>query len=346
MNDIKKILLIRTDRIGDVVLSLPMLPMLKKKFPSASISVMVRSYTRELVQHHSCVDEVLVCDDHKNISVVRSLLAGKNFDVAIHPYPRFQLALATLLARIPIRVGTGYRWYSFFFNRKMYEHRKDARRHEAEYNIQLLHALNIEPENELQFEFPISHEAHNTVSEFLLRNGITSTDNFAVLHPGSGGSARDWSAQNFSDLGDVIRGHYGFKIILTGGSNERALLQHVADAMKFQPVCIAGEFNLEELGALYTRASVFISNSTGPLHIAAIVGTPVVAFYPPIVQCSAHRWGPYTERKKIFTADNKKCFLCKGGSCKSNVCMEQITIPQVLNGITELLMKGTQRFDS
>ncbi len=68
-----------------------------------------------------------------------------------------------------------------------------------------------------------------------------------------------------------------------------------------------------------------------------MMGTPVVAFYPPIVQCSPTRWGPYTNNKKIFVADNKQCTLCNGGACQSNVCMEQITVEQVLDGVKELV---------
>ncbi len=339
IDSVKKILLIRTDRIGDVVLSLPMLPILKKKFPQATISVMVRKYTRELVEQHSCVDEVILWEQNGEQSVMQyvDLLKKKNFDVAILPYPRFNLALIAFLSGIPIRVGTGYRWYSFLFNKKNYEHRKDAKRHEVEYNLNLLKTIGIESNAIPQFEFSISDESRKKIESILIADGISPSTQFAVLHAGSGGSARDWSIENFARLGDELQSHHHLRVVLTGGKNEEQLVASLASTMNTAPVNYAGKISLQELGALFQKASVFVSNSTGPLHIAAMIGIPVVAFYPPIVQCSPVRWGPYTEKKKVFSADNITCELCKGGACQSNVCMDQITVEQVVAAIKELL---------
>ena len=99
----KNILLVRTDRIGDVVLSLPMLPLLKRRFPDAKISVLVREYTRELVEHHSCVDEVLTYEHEDSLSSLWSTLPNirdRRFDAAIIPYPRFRPTLILFLAGV------------------------------------------------------------------------------------------------------------------------------------------------------------------------------------------------------------------------------------------------------
>lgn len=331
---VKRLLLIRTDRIGDVVLSLPMLPLLKKKFPNAVISIMVQPYTKELVEHHSCVDEVILWEETKGIHHYVSILKKRQFDLAIIPYPRFNLALIIFLAGIAVRVGTGYRWYSLLFNRRIYEHRKDARRHEVDYNLNLLSTIGITSNEKPQFEFTISDDVRKRVESVLRTDGI---DRFAVLHAGSGGSARDWSIQRFAQLGDELQRNHHLRVVLTGSSNETKFVRSLELQMTTSPVNYTGKFSLQELGALFQKASVFVSNSTGPLHIASIVGTPVVAMYPPILQCSAKRWGPYTERKKVFTADNGKCELCRGGACRSDVCMDQISVEQVVFGIQELL---------
>ncbi len=335
---VKNILLIRTDRIGDVVLSLPMLPVLRQHFPSAKITMMVRRYTKELVERHPCVDEVMVWEANGERSLMQnvSLLKKKQFDVAILPYPRFNLALIMFLAGIPIRVGTGYRWYSFLMNRKIFEHRKDAKRHEVEYNLNLLSAIGIDLTGKPQFEFAIPVDVQNAVEQVMRSDGILDS-RFAVLHAGSGGSARDWSVENFAKLGDELQSAVNIKVVLTGEKNEKKLVETLASKMKSTPINYTGQFSLQELGALVRRASVFVSNSTGPLHIASMVGTPVVAFYPPIIQCSPVRWGPYTEKKRVFTADNTTCELCNGGACRSNVCMDQITVEKVVSAVRELL---------
>jgi len=336
-HSIKKILLIRTDRIGDVVLSLPMLPLLKNEFPNASITVMVRSYTKELVETHSDVSEVMLWDENNSLLDYVKVLKEKHFDLAILPYPRFNLALITFLSGIRIRVGTGYRWYSFLLNKKIYEHRKDAKRHEVEYNINLLKAIGIEANGVPQFEFTVSDAATTKIANILATDGIIPSTKIVVLHAGSGGSARDWKIEKFAELGDVLQMNERLRVVLTGGENEIQLISSLESKMKTKPLNYTGKFSLQELGALFNRASVFVSNSTGPLHIASMVGTPVVAFFPPIIQCSPMRWGPYTEKKKIFSGDNRKCELCKGGVCQSNMCMDQITVEQVVSGIKELM---------
>ena len=338
--NVKNILLVRTDRIGDVILSLPMLPLLKRRFPDAKISVLVRQYTRELVEHHSCVDEVLVYENEDSLASLWAILTEirrRKFDIAVIPYPRFRPTLISFLSGIGIRIGSGYRWYSFLFNRRIFEHRKDGRRHEVEYNLALLHSLGISTQGEPEFEFPITPAARKMADGLLAESGIGVSDNFAVLHPGSGGSAREWRAENFSALGNALSQKLGMKIVVTGGNGEKTLVQSVVDGMNSAAIGVSGRLSLMELGALIRRARIFVSNSTGPMHIAATVGTPVVAFFPPMLQCSPVRWGPYTKKQKVFVADNKRCPLCHGSPCRSNVCMDQITVENAFHAVKELI---------
>jgi heptosyltransferase-3 len=339
-NHVKNILLVRIDRIGDVILSLPMLPLLKRRYPNAAISVLVRPYTRELVEHHSCVDGVLTYEREDSLRSLWSVLREirkRRFDIAIIPYPRFRPALLLFLAGVPVRVGSGYRWYSVLFNRRVFEHRKDAKRHEAEYNLNLLRPLGIDERQEPEFEFSVSPSARSAVNLLLTEKSIAPDERFVILHPGSGGSARDWSVENFSRLGSRLQERLGVKVVVTGGKGEESLVQKVIAGMAGTPAAIAGMLSLTELGELIRRAKVFVSNSTGPMHIAAAVGTPVVAFFPPIIQCSPVRWGPYTRKKKVFVADNNSCRLCKGSPCRSNVCMDQIHADEVCTAIKEFL---------
>ncbi len=314
-----------------------MLPILKQQFPTAKISVLVKPYTREIVENHSCVDEVLLYDEQESFFSFLKKIKQEKFDIAIFPYPRVKIAVAIFFAKIPIRIGTGYRWYSFFFNKKWYEHRKDAKKHEVEYNLNLLQTLEIKNTTTPQFEFFISPNAQKKVEEILQQNNIHSTEKFIILHPGSGGSARDWSEENFAQLGDIIVEKLKIKIIITGGKGEEELVKRVSQKMKQPSLQLVNIFSIMELGALLQKAKIFIANSTGPLHLAAILGTPVIGFYPPIQQCSPVRWGPVTEKKKIFLADAQQCSVCQGKPCQSNKCMEQITVEQVLQSIKELL---------
>jgi heptosyltransferase III len=102
--------------------------------------------------------------------------------------------------------------------------------------------------------------------------------------------------------------------------------------------------SLKVLAAFIGRARLFVSNSTGPLHIAAAVGTPVIAFYPPIRECSARRWGPLAEKQVVFTADNATCSRCHGGPCQGNDCMDQIKVEDVLASARTLLATKDQSY--
>ena len=306
--------------------------------------MLIQHYTVELVEDHRDVDKVFCYDENDRLIPffkLVSILRHQKFDVVFHTHPRFRLALITWLADIPIRVGTGYRWYSFLFNNRVFEHRKHAVHHELEYNLHLLGAIGCSSDG---IDVTPSIEVHPAVTRKvvnLLKNiGVHETDKFVILHPGSGRSARDWSLQNFGMLGKRLSQLPDMKVIVTGGKAEQALVDRVQSIIGAQALSLVNVFTLREFSALAKRSSLFIANSTGPIHIAAAVGTPVIGFYPQIPVLSSARWGPYTEQKIIFTpkdkpTDCKKCLRDKNGTCE---CMDSISVDEVYQAAVKVLM--------
>ena len=338
----KRILLIRTDRLGDVVLTLPLLPVLRRHFPEAQISMLVNTYTSPVLKGNQYLDEVLLYDNSSNLipfsKILRSLRAHE-FDTAIVVHPTFRLALLIFLAQVPARVGTGYRWYSFLFNRRVYEHRKDARRHEVGYNLNLLTALGCRWQSPLEFPIAISSENVARVRELCKDMSVKNENHLVIIHPGSGGSARDWTASNFGKLASRCIEEMAARVILTGGKGEEHLVQEALNHIPQGALNLGNRLDVMDLAALIESADLFVSNSTGPLHIAAAVGTPVVAIYPPIRQCSPERWGPYTTKKKVFVPDRNLCARCQGGECEGSDCMDQITVEEVFMAAKKLIME-------
>lgn len=335
--------MVRTDRIGDVLLTLPMVEVLRRELPKSHIAMMIRRYTRELVEDNPAVDQVLFYDAEERpvpfFRLVRALREEK-FDVVFHTHPIWRLALITRLARIPVRVGTGYRWYSMLFSRRVYEHRKDALRHELEYNLNLLTAISCPGElRDVRPRIEVPRERLERVRKFLGTLGVAGEDRLVILHPGSGRSARDWSPQNFGRLGRMLRETSGARIIVTGGRDEEALVNEVSGAVGGAVVPVVDRLSLREYAGLAKLASLFIANSTGPLHIAAAVGTPVIGLYPQVTPLSAARWGPFTDNKVIFTPKNKPsdCRKCLRRSAKACECMETITVDEVYHAAADLL---------
>jgi lipopolysaccharide heptosyltransferase II len=344
VNSIKRILVVRTDRLGDVVLSLPMLPALRHCFPDAHIAMLLRTYTGELVRGNPYVDRIIWYDDDRGLIPLREMrrvLREELFDAVIVVYPTLRLAWLMFLAGIPVRVGTGYRYYSVLFTRRVFEHRKDAKRHEVEYNLGLLSRIQCLPDSRPEFYIDIPQDTDRRVREILSGAGIESGERMAIVHPGSGGSARDWSAQNFGLLAARLADTEHLRVIVTGGTDEAGLVSRVVEASGGKAQGMAGMFTLKELTALARSADLFIGNSTGPLHIAAAVNTPVVGLYPQHTAMSQRRWGPWCSHKRVLVPEKPPdCHDCVDADATFCACMESITVDRVFDAARSLLREG------
>lgn len=316
-----------------------MLPVLRTCFPHAHIAMLLRRYTGAIIEGHPAVDSLIWYDDGPALvpfAAMRRTLRKERFDVAIVVYPTFRLAWLIFASGIPVRIGTGYRSYSLLFNRRVYEHRKDARRHEVEYNLGLLRELGCSATGPPRFAISLPAGIRATVSEILRANGVAETGNIVVLHPGSGGSAREWGAQNFGVLAALLAEDASLRSVVTGTAAESAKVEEVVRASGGRAVSLAGKLDVKQLAGLIGMSRLFVSNSTGPLHVAAALGTPVVGLYPWQTAMSARRWGPYTERKAILSPSAPgDCSDCEGTTrC---ACMESIPVEQVLFAARSLL---------
>lgn len=339
----ERILLVRTDRLGDVVLILPMLPLLRKRFPNARIALLVRTYTADLLDGNPFVDEVILYDDGNRqvpfADMLKTIRAGR-YDTTIVIHPTFRLAWLMFRAGIPLRVGTGYRWYSFLLNKRVYEHRKDARRHELEYNLNLLKELNCPVDGVPVFHLGIFPEVEAAIDQLLESLAIEKTGEIIILHPGSGGSAREWPAQYFGSLAARLIDERGAHVIVTGRKGEERKVAEVLIGSKGRAVPLVGKLSLKQLVALIRRSHLFVSNSTGPMHIAAATGVPVVSFFPQMPAMSARRWGPCIDMKAVFTPDKPQdCKECVVGKDLPCACMMSIPVDVVYDAARVLLEK-------
>lgn len=339
---IKRILLVRTDRLGDVILTLPMLPALRKCFPDAHIAMLLRRYTGEIIEGNPHVNELIWYDYDSQLvpfNAMCAMLRERKFDAAIVVYPRLRLAWLMFRSGIPLRIGTGYRYYSFLFNKKVFEHRKDAKQHEVEYNLNLLKELNCVVPDDFSPEFlvDIPLAAEEKVRQVLSSLSPKVDSRFAILHPGSGGSAREWSPENFGKLASRFLSESELQTIVTGSKGEEKKVAEVVKASQGKAIPLVGMLSIKELGALIRSAKLFVSNSTGPLHLAVAMGTPVVGLFPQHTAMSAKRWGPYAEKKTVLIPDRPlDCNVCveNKSTCE---CMATISVGQVFQSASLLL---------
>jgi len=340
MNKFKNILIVRTDRLGDVVLTLPLAEIIKEKYPEAKVTYLLNEYTIGLAFNHPYIDETLVFTDRNgngNFKRQLRLIKNKFFDCVIIVHPTFRLAILTFLAGIKCRVGTGFRWYSFLFNRKLFEHRKTAKKHELEYNVSLLKTIGIEKKIStatINFSLQVDSKSKQKVIGYLEKKGFNDNLPSIIIHPGSGSSAADLPIPKFKELLTHLVRELKVNFILTGSKSEMEICKQLE--ITGNTINTAGKFNLKELIALISLTDLIIANSTGPLHIAAALGKHVIAFYPKAKECSQERWGPYTDKAFVFLPDTD-CVNCSCKECRMKNCMSTIKILPVVEAAKEII---------
>lgn len=293
-----RILIIRTDKLGDMVLTLPMAKAIKDKYPAVHLTMLAAHYTQPLLKGQPLIDDIIFIDDCAD-NLKDKLSEGK-FDAAFFPRPRFDEAFAAFRAGIPARIGSGYRWYSLLFNHRVYEHRKTAERHEAEYNVRLIDSF-FGTKSSVSLVPPvIAQEKINEISDLLESKSLDLSHESVIIHPGSGGSSRDLNAENFGRIAQIFSEKLKWNVFITGSGAEEEKCRFIA-SMANAAVNLCNEIDLEAMIALISFSRVMVSNSTGILHIAAALGKEVIGFYPNSPHLSSRRWGPYTEKRMIFS---------------------------------------------
>lgn len=293
--------IVRTDRLGDMVLTLPMFPALRARFPKARLTLFTLSYVSDLVEGLSCIDEI-VYTDTENFEL-RDALASRSIDTLFFPRSTFSEAWSALRAGVHTRVGTANRWYGILYNKRIREHRSRSEYHEAEYNVRMIsHALGP-PQPDVHLVRPLAKPAPSAT---------------ILIHPGSSGSSPRWPAEYFGEAAQQLRTATGLDVIVTGVESEAALC---ANVVKMCPDATnaCGAYTLGEMLSVIAGARLLLANPTGTLHAAASLGTPVVGFYPNAVSINAHRWRPYTlnARVLISKADDDMTTISVGDAVRA-----------------------------
>lgn len=269
-----------------MVLTLPMFSALRERFPDAHLTLITRSLVEPLVHVLDVIDDVVFVDT-ASTSLYR-ILRDRKIDTAFFPRPQLKEVWAAMRAGVHNRIGSAFRWYSVLFTTRIRTHRSDARHHEAEYNVQMISSAFGGATPEVRLVSPRHTDAtHASASPWI------------VIHPGSGGSSRDWPATRFGQLAHALHAELGAHVIITGIASEKALCNEVhAQCPAAENLC--GQLELEDLIDLLASTDVICANSTGVIHIAASLGIGVVGFYPSTPSMSARRWGPYTKKSVIL----------------------------------------------
>jgi ADP-heptose:LPS heptosyltransferase len=301
----KRILIVRNDRIGDVVLTLPMATAIRQRFPQTEVHFLLRGYTAPLAADHPDVAKVVVAPDSLKDRAeydrcLREIRSGK-YDVAIVVHSKGDVARLVWDAKIPFRMGSGLRLHSWRYNVPVFQRRRQPKRHELDYNLDMIREyVPVPAREEVDFRLRPDEKALRRVRRFFAERKISAHEpgrmgHYSIVHPGSGRSAVDLPLETFGKLMDAF--DFPGEVIVTGTSEESALYRGLASAAKRRLVDATGAFSLPELIALISGCDLFLSNSTGPLHIARAFNRRLLGFYCTVPACHPMRWGPYAQEK-------------------------------------------------
>jgi heptosyltransferase-3 len=346
-----KVLVTRTDRLGDLVLSLPALRLIKERRPDWSLHVLVAPGSVPLVENEAVVDRVWTWVPG-DTCVRRDLLRAfrrEKFEAAL--MLQFNHELATLLkkAHIPRRHGPLSKFSSWYLlNRGQLQNRSRCRRHEMQYNLELAARLTGGGpwSGETEPRLNLAEGQYELGREFR-REQAAGAEVVAFVHPGSGGSALDWEPERFAGVAGSLAALPGFRVFITGSGGDSALIDPMLPLLDSRVEVLLDRYELREFLGVLTAGDLFIGPSTGPLHMAAALGLAVVGLYPPVRTMAPGRWGPRggLARAVVPPVDCPEGRFCRREKCEFFNCLDRVFERDVLD-IALALLKQKQEQDA
>jgi ADP-heptose:LPS heptosyltransferase len=325
------IVLVRPDGIGDEILCLPVATALRRLLPEARITFLSSEYAAPLLDHHPDLDEVWTVTGRESLRELTALFR-RAVDAVVFLKPFRRLMWAAFVARVPIRVAIGYRWYSVLANRRIYEHRKDFSKHEAAYNVGMLAGLGLEP-GIVSPPTLVLTEAERAQGQARL---CILPPCRVVLHPG-GFAARRWRVEQYHVLAHELH-RKGVGVVLTGSQAEADMFNQYRNSNEPFPATVLnlmGQLSVRELMGVIAASHAVVSGATGPAHIAAACGVPNVSLFDPRRMNLPTRWQPLG-KGVVLRPEVPTCERCTYEACPYWDCLDRLTVDTVVRQVLQV----------
>ena len=342
-----KILLIRLRRIGDIILTTPAVRALKLALPHAELVYLVEEPYRRLVEGNPDLAEIIVVPKGQtglDFAALARRLRKARFDAVLDFHGGPRASLLTLLSGAKIRIGYGIKYRGFIYDVRIPRRAAGSRIHSVENHVNLVRALGVPVTEVSGLILPEARpEEKAAVRRFLDQNGLATGDagRPVVLHIGAGTKFREWGAENMAELVRRLETRPGVRTILIGGQEDRTIEASILERAP-GTLSLVGRLNLAETRELIARATLFAGPDSGPMHIAAATGTPIVAWFGPNVTAHVGPWKPRTEARTI--EKDLDCRPCKQRECiHGDVrCIGTITPEEVFEAC-DVIIGGNRR---
>ncbi len=349
-----RLLVVATNWIGDAVMSIPVLRELRRLAPRARISLLVRPWVAEIYSSAEYLDEVLVYQPGGAIDSTLSTAARlktSRFDAALLLPNSLRSALLVRLAGIRARIGYATDGRGFLLTHKVKLRPEVLRQHEIYYYLGILSGAGLsdrdyEPEGDFRPDISISpaEELLNLAQAKLRSIGLTGGRKLAGLNPGAYyGPAKRWPTARYAALADRLIDELAMEVVIFGSRDERRLGEEIVNSMRHHAHNLAGATSLGELIGLIAQCDLFITNDSGPMHLAAALGVPQVAIFG---SSDERLTGPWSESARV-AKHSIECSPCFLRQCPIDLrCFASISVDEVFAAVREIFQRrarGEQR---
>ena len=293
----RRALFIRTDRLGETLLNLPAVAALREALPRASLTLLVHPDLQSLFTAIPGIDHVLADEPASAPWWIRAArlsrtLKPHRFDLAVVSNPKKELHAAVWLAGIPTRIGYHRKWGRWLLTHRLEDRKALGERHEVDYNLDLIRVLGISTAAAPRLLPPLPREQAD-VLHLLEQQGLDPARPFVAVHPWTSNPAKQWPLERFASVIEIVTRRLAMPVVLIGGSQERSRASSLP-ARRGAVANLVGALTLTQLAALLQRATLLVSNDSGPVHLAAAVGTrTLVLFGSTDAGTGPGRWGPW-----------------------------------------------------
>jgi len=338
---IKRIVLRGPNWIGDAVMCEPALAAVRALFPQAEVTLLAKPAIAELFTHHPDLNHILVYDDrgpHRGLTGkwrLAAQLRRHRFDLAILFQNAFEAALLTFLAGIPRRYGYATDGRRLLLSEAV--PKPAASPHQVRYYLDMLRPLGSESSDRApRLHLPQEDEA--AMAARLEAAGIGAADVVIGLNPGSTyGGAKRWLPERFAETADRLAKQFNAKVLIVGARGEEALARSIAKQISAKTVVLSGQTTVRELLAAVKRCATFVTNDTGPMHVAAAFGVPVVAVFGPTDWRTTAPYGA----GHALVRQPADCAPCLLRECPiDHRCMTRVTVDEVYQAAVVQMVSG------
>ena len=349
-----KILIVKTSSIGDVIHTLPALLSLRNCYPDAHIAWLVEEAAADLILNHPALNRVLVARrkawlaDLQAGRVLRALrefvkfvriLRDTRYDLVIDFQGLLKSAIWVFLTKGSRKAGFGRGMAHAELSYVVLNERVpavDMNQHALERELLLLKGIGV-PATGVRYDLFVSPEHESEAIALLRASGVDEQDKLVAINPMARWPTKLWEPRSFAAVADQLEGQ-GIRVVFTGGAQDRSSIDEICRLMKSKSRRLDGRTSLKTLATIYRRAELLLTTDSGPMHLAAAVGTTVVALFGPT---APWRTGPYGPGHVVLRA-GISCSPCFKKDCltkdyEERACMKRLSVDEVVQAVLKKL---------